>query len=118
MFNILFQLTPALSRVLVTSIVLGFLAGSFGVFIVLKKQALVGDTIAHSALPGVVLTFILFNSKELEILLIGAIFTGFISILLFNFIKKHSKIKNDATLAILLAGFWIRTNDVISCPKF
>ena len=28
MFNILFQLTPALSRVLVTSIVLGFLAGS------------------------------------------------------------------------------------------
>ncbi|HHT82060.1 MAG TPA: metal ABC transporter permease [Acholeplasmataceae bacterium] len=106
MFNILFQLTPALSRVLVTSIVLGFLAGSFGVFIVLKKQALVGDTIAHSALPGVVLTFILFNSKELEILLIGAIFTGFISILLFNFIKKHSKIKNDATLAILLAGFF------------
>lgn len=106
MFNILFQMTPALSRVLITSVVLGFLAGSFGVFIVLKKQALVGDTIAHSALPGVVLTFVIFSSKELEVLLIGAIITGFLSILLFNFIKKYSKIKNDATLAILLAGFF------------
>ncbi|MGI6781269.1 MAG: metal ABC transporter permease [Acholeplasmataceae bacterium] len=106
MFNILLQMTPALSRVLVTSVVLGFLAGSFGVFIVLKKQALAGDTIAHSALPGVVLSFILFQSKELEILLIGAAVSGFISIAIFNIIKKYSKIKNDATLAILLAGFF------------
>ncbi|MGI6787572.1 MAG: metal ABC transporter permease [Acholeplasmataceae bacterium] len=106
MLSALFQLTPALSRVLITSVVLGFLAGSFGVFIVLKKQALVGDAIAHSALPGVVLTFIIFQSKSLEILLIGAALSGFLSILIFNFIKKYSKIKNDATLAILLAGFF------------
>ena len=52
------------------------------------------------------LTFVIFSSKELEVLLIGAIITGFLSILLFNFIKKYSKIKNDATLAILLAGFF------------
>ncbi len=106
MFNILLTLTPSLQRVLTTSVILGFLAGSFGVFIVLKKQALVGDSLAHAALPGVVITYILFQSKSLEILLLGAALSGIIAIFLFNVIKKHSKIKNDATLALILAGFF------------
>lgn len=106
MFNVLLTITPSLQRVLITSIVLGFLAGSFGVFIVLKKQALVGDSLAHAALPGVVITYILFQTKSLEILLLGAAISGVIAIFLFNIIKKHSKIKNDATLALILAGFF------------
>lgn len=106
MFNILLSLTPSLTRVLITSVVLGFLAGSFGVFIVLKKQALIGDSLAHAALPGIVISFLVFGSKRLEILLIGAFISGIVAIILFNIIKKYSKIKNDATLAIILAGFF------------
>lgn len=106
MFNILISLTPSLTRVLVTSLFLGFLAGSFGVFIVLKKQALVGDSLAHAALPGVVITFLLFQTKRLEFLLIGAAISGIIAIFILNMVKKYSKIKNDATLAIILAGFF------------
>ena len=106
MFNILISLTPSLTRVLITSLFLGFLAGSFGVFIVLKKQALVGDSLAHAALPGVVITFLIFQTKRLEFLLIGAAISGIIAIFILNMVKKYSKIKNDATLAIILAGFF------------
>lgn len=106
MFNLMIILTPSLTRVLITSLVLGFLAGSFGVFIVLKKQALVGDSLAHAALPGVVITFLIFQTKRLEVLLIGAAISGMIAIFILNVVKKYSKIKNDAVLAIILAGFF------------
>lgn len=104
--NFLVLFSPTVSRVLITATVLGILAGSFGVLVVLKKQALVGDTLAHSALPGVVLTFLLFSEKRLEFLLIGAAISAVIAMGIFGFVRKYSKIKNDAVLALVLAGLF------------
>ena len=97
---------PTLTRIVITSIILGFLAGSFGVFIVIKKQALVGDSLAHAALPGVVLAYMIFDTKSLEILLLGAAASAVVSMIILNIIKKYSKIKSDATLALILSGMF------------
>ena len=82
------------------------LAGSIGVLVVLRKNALIGDSIAHATLPGVALAFLLFEKKELYILLPGAAVAALIAMFLFSFIKKYSKIKNDAILALILSGFF------------
>lgn len=97
---------PIFAKISITIALLGFVTGALGVFIVLKKQALVGDAIAHSSLPGVMLAYLIFNQRRLEILIIGAMIFAIISMALFNFIKKYSKIKNDAILAIILSGMF------------
>ncbi len=38
---------------------LGAVSGTLGAFAVLRRQSLLGDTISHAALPGIVLAFLL-----------------------------------------------------------
>ncbi len=92
--------------VLIGTVLLGALAGSFGVFNVLKKQSLIGDALSHATLPGVVLSFILFNNKSILILIFGAFVSTLLASLLINFIKKYSIIKSDAILALILSSFF------------
>ena len=44
---------PTLLTVLAGAAILGLVAGSLGCFAVLKRRSLLGDALAHAALPGV-----------------------------------------------------------------
>ncbi len=72
----------------------------------MKKKALVGDAIAHSVLPGICLAFIVSGTKNPFVLLIGALITGWLSLLLIDFISRYSKIKEDSSIALILAIFF------------
>lgn len=86
--------------------ILGMLAGVMGCYTMLRKESLIGDGVAHASLPGVVLAFLLFGSKNLEVLLAGALFTGGLSILCIRVIIRHTKIKLDGALAMVLSVFF------------
>lgn len=86
--------------------ILGILAGAVGCFTMLRKQSLLGDAIAHASLPGVVIAFLLFGTKNLEVLLLGAIVTGGLSTICINTVEKHSKLKLDSVLAMVLSVFF------------
>ncbi len=86
--------------------ILGILAGIMGCYTMLRKESLIGDGVAHASLPGVVLAFLLFGSKNLEVLLAGALFTGGLSILCVRTIVRHTKIKLDGALAMVLSVFF------------
>lgn len=92
--------------VLMGTVLLGIVSGIIGVFLTLKKQSLVGDALSHSALPGVVLAYILTQESSLLISIIGAIAASVFALFLMNIIKKYSKIKSDAILAIILSGLF------------
>lgn len=87
-------------------ILLGLASALLGVFNNLRNQALIGDGLSHAALPGVVLSYMLTNNRNMIVLLIGAAVGSVIAILLMNLIKKYSKVKNDASLALVLASFF------------
>lgn len=87
-------------------ILLGLASALLGVFNNLRNQALIGDGLSHAALPGVVLSYIFTNNRNMMVLLIGAALGSLIAILLMNLIKKYSKVKNDASLALVLASFF------------
>lgn len=93
-------------KIFVGTVILGFAAGAIGVFQTLRKQALIGDALSHAALPGVVLAYILFNNKSLEILLLGALVFSLIAIAIIELVKKYSIIKFDASMAIILSSFF------------
>lgn len=92
--------------VLIGTALLGMLAGAVGCFSMLKKQSLLGDGVAHSSLPGVVIAFLVFGIKNLEVLLLGALLTGGLSVLCINLIVKNTKIKLDSALAMVLSVFF------------
>ncbi|CCV64141.1 Metal ion ABC transporter, permease protein [Alteracholeplasma palmae J233] len=92
--------------VLIGAVLLGIVSGVLGVFTLLRKQALIGDAISHATLPGVVLAFIFTKQTSLEILLLGAAFASVISMGLIALIKKYSKVKYDASLALILSSFF------------
>ncbi|MGE0266895.1 MAG: metal ABC transporter permease [Candidatus Omnitrophota bacterium] len=92
--------------VLMGSLVLGITAGSLGAFAVLRRQSLLGDAISHATLPGVCLAFLLTQSKNPLILLIGAGLSGWVGTLLILLITNTSRIKKDSALGIVLSVFF------------
>lgn len=92
--------------VAIGSTLLGAISGVLGCFAVLRKQSLLGDGVAHSALSGIVIAFMLFGNKNLEVLLLGGLISGLLATLLIIFITKNSRIKFDSALAMVLSVFF------------
>jgi len=97
---------PNVRYVVLGSILLAASAAIVGTFTLLKKKALVGDAVAHSVLPGVCLAFILTGVKDPIYLIIGAFFTGWISLVLIDIITARSKIKEDTAIGLTLSVFF------------
>lgn len=97
---------PNVIYVVVGSVLLTGTSAIVGVFTFLRKKALVGDAIAHAVLPGICLAFILSGTKNPFILLVGALITGWISLIFIDLINRYSKIKEDSSIALILAVFF------------
>lgn len=102
--DLLFNYT--LRTVALGSAVLGIVSGALGSYAVLRRQSLLGDAISHAALPGVVLAFLLTRSKEPLVLMLGAIAAGWLGTLWMLSIVKHSRIKEDTALGLVLSVFF------------
>lgn len=88
------------------SALLGLISGVLGSFAVLRKQSLLGDGVSHAALPGVVMAFLLLGSKSAEVLLLGALISGLLATLLIVSIVRHTRIKFDSALALVMSVFF------------
>lgn len=108
---------PYFQKIFIGTVILGFATGAIGLFSTLRKQALIGDALSHSALPGVVLAFIIFNSRSLEILLLGALVSALISMGLISVINNYTKVKFDASMALILSSFFAFGNVLIQIAE-
>ena len=59
-----------IQRALIASSLVGLMCGVLGCFIVLRNMALIGDALAHSVLPGVVVAFILIGHSALAFFMV------------------------------------------------
>jgi manganese/zinc/iron transport system permease protein len=50
---------PNVQWVLIGTILLGIASGVLGSFALLRKQSLLGDAMAHAALPGICIAFLI-----------------------------------------------------------
>lgn len=92
--------------VLSGSILLGMSASVIGAFAFLRKRSLIGDALAHAALPGIMMAFILFQTRDPLLMFLGAVGSSFIGFFIIDWLPKNSKIKPDAALAITLSFFF------------
>lgn len=98
--------------VLLGTMLLGAAAGVVGTFMLLRRQALVGDVVSHAALPGVALAFLIGEAvspgsgRSLGRLLIGASVAGLLAVGAMSVIRRWTRIKPDAALATVLGVFF------------
>lgn len=97
---------PNVRYVVLAIVLLGGMSGTVGSFNFLRKKTLVGETVAHSMLPGVLIAFLLSGVKNPLVLIAGASISGWLSILVVDYITTKSKIKGDSALAIVLSSFF------------
>lgn len=90
---------------------LGFASGLVGCLTLLRRRALVGDALAHAALPGIAVAFLAAsamgaNGKSLPLLLAGATMSGLLGVMVILLIRRSTRIKEDAALGIVLSVFF------------
>lgn len=94
-------------RALVAILALALGSGPVGVFLVLRRMSLIGDTMAHSVLPGAALGFMI-AGLSLPAMSLGGFIAGLAVALLSGLVSRHTPQKEDASFAsfflISLAG--------------
>lgn len=92
--------------VLAGASLLGASTGLVGGFAVLRRRALLGDALAHAALPGVCLAFLALDRRSLPAMLAGAFLTGIVGVSLLVGMRRATRIKEDAAIGIVLSVFF------------
>ncbi|MEL7058783.1 MAG: iron chelate uptake ABC transporter family permease subunit [Acidobacteriota bacterium] len=102
----MFELTYTARNVLVGATMLGVVGGVIGCFAFLRRQSLLGDALAHAALPGVCLGFLLTGTKHPLPLFLGALAAGVVGALAILAIVRHSRLKEDTAIGMILSVFF------------
>lgn len=90
------MLADYFSRALVAGIGLAAVTGPLGCFVVWRRMAYFGDTMAHSALLGVALSILLSINMNLGVFAVAALVAGALLLL-----QRQNTLSTDALLGIL-----------------
>ncbi|MEM1431548.1 MAG: metal ABC transporter permease [Pseudomonadota bacterium] len=71
-----------------------------GNFLVLRRQALIGDAISHVVLPGIVVAFLLTATTAALPMLLGAAGAAIVAVLLIEAIKRLGRIEPGAAMGV------------------
>ena len=88
-------------RALDVSIFVGIMCPVLGSYVVNRGLGFMGDALAHSVLPGMILALILGVSP-----LVGAVPMGIVVALAIGYLSKKAKIAEDTSTGILFAGLF------------
>ncbi len=108
----IFELIPqiftdyTLRNVVLGAVVLGIVSGALSAFAVLRKQSLLGDTMSHAALPGIVIAFMLTGERAPLPLMIGAAVAGWVGTLFMQLVTTQTRVKEDSVQGVILAVFF------------
>ena len=87
-----------------------------GVFLVLRRLAMLGDAISHSVLFGLITAFILFSSRSPIVMFLGATAAGLLTAYLTDFLNRHGKLKQDASIGVTFT--WLFAVGIILISAF
>lgn len=86
-------------RALVAALMVGIVCSVLGTYIVLRGMAFLGDALAHTILPGVVVAFLLGWP-----LAVGALIMGILTALGIGALSSQGLVKEDTAIGIIFAG--------------
>ncbi len=102
--------------IILTGVLAASSCGMLGSFLVLRKNSMLGDAISHAVLPGIVLAFLLTNSRHPLPMLIGAAAFGLFCVFITEFLYRSGKLQQDASIGISFT--WLFALGVILVSMF
>jgi len=93
-----------------TPILIGILASIAcalpGNFLILRRQALIGDAISHVVLPGIVVAFLLTGTVASLPMMIGAAGAAIIAVILIETVKRLGRIEPGAAMGVVFTSMF------------
>ena len=77
-----------------------------GVFLVLRRMAMMSDAISHAILLGIVLTFFVIKDISSPILIIGAALSGVLTVSLVELLNRTRLVKEDASIGLVFPALF------------
>ncbi|MFA5468747.1 MAG: metal ABC transporter permease [Sphaerochaetaceae bacterium] len=72
-----------------------------GVFLLLKRMALISDAISHSILPGIVIGFLVKQSLNTPYPIIGAVLSAMVMVVVSESLHRSNLVKGDTAIAVV-----------------
>ena len=88
-------------RALIVSALVGVMCPVIGAYVVTRGRSFMGDALAHSVLPGMVVAFLLGISP-----FFAAVPAGVVVALLMGTVSRHTGISEDTSIGIVFAGMF------------
>ena len=88
-------------RALIVSILIGIMCPVMGAYVITRGRSFMGDALAHSVLPGMVVAFLLGISP-----FFAAVPAGIVIALLMGTVSRRTGISEDTSIGIVFAGMF------------
>ncbi len=85
-----------IQRAMLAAIVVGVLCAALGTFVVLRRMSLVGHALTHSALPGLVIAYLLGSN-----IFGGALVATLLTALVIGFLAKDEAVYEDTAIGMI-----------------
>jgi manganese/zinc/iron transport system permease protein len=77
-----------------------------GNFLVLRRQALLGDAISHVVLPGIVVAFLVTGTAGTLPMMLGAMAAALVSVLLIETIRRVGRVEPGAAMGVVFTSMF------------
>lgn len=95
-----------LAAALAAAALLGTACGLLGTFVVVRRMALSGDMLSHAVLPGIVVGLTATPGRHPLLVLLCAVAAGVLGNMTVTGLLRHTRLKPDAALALVLSVFF------------
>jgi manganese/zinc/iron transport system permease protein len=102
--------------VIATALLTSLACALVGVFLVLRRLAMLADAISHSILFGIVVAFLWAGSRALLPMLVGATLTGLLTAWLTQLLTRQGRLQEDASIGVTFT--WLFALGVILISAF
>jgi ABC-type Mn2+/Zn2+ transport system permease subunit len=90
-----------MQRGLAAGVMIGICCAVLGTFVVLRGMAFIGDAMAHTILPGIVIAFL--NGIDL---FIGALIAGIVTALGIGWFSRQNQVREDSAVGVMFSGLF------------
>jgi len=98
-------MTPTMA-ILLVALLAGAACSVAGVFLVLRRSAMLADAMSHSLLPGLVAGFVLANGPHLGAGFLGATAAAVVTVWLVELLTKSRLVKEDSAIGIVFPAMF------------
>ncbi len=92
---------PFMQSALLAVILVGLSCAAIGVYVVLRRMAFIGDALAHTILPGIVVAYL--NQWNLTL---GAVIAGVLTALGIGWLSRRDEIREDTAIGVLFTAMF------------